>query len=165
MFLWFDLSLDLCEVVTSFFYVFSRRICVLGVLLLYGLFLLFFGFFWFWFDVFCSASDWAGCGFMATLTLIPWSVPALNTFLLLSSGLFVTWCHHSSLCNLGLFLCVVFGLRFSALQFFEYCCYWGTLQFSGYGCGFFAGTGLHGLHVLVGSSLLFVVRFRLMVLG
>ena len=58
--------------------------------------------------------------------LNPFSVPLLNTAILLSSGATVTWAHHSIVSGdkdeaiRGLTLTVVLGVIFTALQAFEY---------------------------------------------
>lgn len=94
-------------------------------------------------------------------------VPLLNTLVLLASGVSVTWAHHSLIrgnfttTKLRLFLTLILGLYFTSLQAIEY---WeARFRFADriYGSTFFIATGFHGLHVLVGTSFLFVCFFRL----
>nr|YP_009092240.1 cytochrome c oxidase subunit III [Scutopus ventrolineatus]AHI45703.1 cytochrome c oxidase subunit III [Scutopus ventrolineatus] len=97
----------------------------------------------------------------------PFSVPLLNTAVLLSSGVTVTWCHHSLMeGNLksslqSLFLTVLLGLYFTGLQASEY--YEASFSISDgiYGSTFFVATGFHGLHVLIGTTFLLVCLIRL----
>jgi cytochrome c oxidase subunit 3 len=81
----------------------------------------------------------------------------LNTFLLLSSGATVTYGHHAliggnrSAAIEGTFITIIFAIIFTALQVFEYNQAPFTLTDSVFGSAFFVSTGLHGLHVLVGT--------------
>ena len=86
--------------------------------------------------------------------------------MLLSSGVRVTWAHHSLIernfaqITQGLTITVVLGLYFTALQAFEY--YEAPFTFADrvYGSTFFLATGFHGLHVLVGTAFLLVCLGR-----
>ncbi len=97
----------------------------------------------------------------------PFQVPLLNTLVLLSSGVSVTWAHHSLIRgNLratitGLALTVVLGAYFTALQAIEY--YEASFRIADrvYGATFFVATGFHGLHVLVGTTFLLACLVRL----
>nr|ARH54837.1 cytochrome c oxidase subunit 3 [Tropiphorus elevatus] len=97
----------------------------------------------------------------------PLEIPLLNTLILLSSGLTVTWAHHSIMENnynqalQSLGLTVILGLYFTLLQMYEYMEATFTIADSVYGSTFFMTTGLHGLHVIIGSSFLFVCFMRL----
>nr|YP_009131677.1 cytochrome c oxidase subunit III [Micrura ignea]AJY78585.1 cytochrome c oxidase subunit III [Micrura ignea] len=99
--------------------------------------------------------------------LNPFSVPLLNTAVLLASGVTVTWAHHSLMEGSrsnglqGLFLTVFLGGYFTVLQAGEYWEAPFTLADGVYGSTFFVATGFHGLHVLIGSSFLLVCFFRL----
>ena len=94
-------------------------------------------------------------------------IPLLNTIVLLSSGVTVTWAHHiilkSSyyLTNLSLIFTIFLGIYFSSLQGFEYIESLFTISDSVYGSSFFMATGFHGLHVIIGTSFLGVILFRL----
>jgi cytochrome c oxidase subunit 3 len=99
-----------------------------------------------------------------------WGLPFLNTLILLSSGVTVTWAHHGLLANKrdqlikGLIATVVLGFLFVAFQAYEYheaYTEMGLTLGSGiYGSTFFMLTGFHGFHVTVGAIILSVVLFR-----
>ena len=98
----------------------------------------------------------------------PFQVPLLNTIVLLSSGVRVTWAHHSLIDGIhtqtkeGLGLTIILGLYFTFLQGLEY--YEARFSFSDgiYGSTFFIATGFHGLHVIVGTIFFLIVSlFRL----
>ena len=99
--------------------------------------------------------------------LNPFSVPLLNTAVLLASGVTVTWAHHrimegdrfSGLWGLG--FTVALGGYFTFLQGGEYWEAPFSLADRVYGSTFFVATGFHGLHVLIGSTFLLVCFFRL----
>nr|WFD61108.1 cytochrome c oxidase subunit 3 [Capillaster sp. DH-Y2] len=100
--------------------------------------------------------------------LNPFLVPLLNTAVLLSSGVTITWCHHSIIENnwfnavQGLFFTVVLGVYFTLLQAWEYYDAPFTISDSVYGSTFFVATGFHGLHVIIGTTFLMVCFFRLL---
>ncbi len=95
-----------------------------------------------------------------------WTLPFLNTLLLLASGLAVNWAHHSLLhadrpgVIKGLALAVVLGAVFLTLQAVEY----GEATFGFtegiYPSVFYMATGFHGFHVLVGVLFLGVNLIR-----
>lgn len=97
----------------------------------------------------------------------PTEIPLLNTLILLTSGLTITWSHHSIIENnysqsfQRLLITVILGIYFSILQGFEY--YQAPFSISDgiYGSTFFITTGLHGLHVLIGSTFLLICLIRL----
>nr|QTZ18999.1 cytochrome c oxidase subunit 3 [Manota sp. WQY001] len=96
----------------------------------------------------------------------PFQIPLLNTTILLSSGITVTWAHHSLLNNnhsqttQSLLLTVILGIYFSMLQAYEYMEASFTIADSVYGSTFFMATGFHGLHVLIGTTFLIVCLIR-----
>nr|ALO76730.1 cytochrome c oxidase subunit 3 [Agyrtodes labralis] len=96
----------------------------------------------------------------------PIQIPLLNTLILLTSGLTVTWAHHSLIENnmnqasQGLFLTVILGIYFSILQAYEYIEAPFTISDSIYGSSFFMATGFHGFHVLIGTTFLLVCLIR-----
>lgn len=100
-------------------------------------------------------------------TFNPFGVPLLNTVVLLSSGVSVTWAHHAlirgdhSSATQGLAITVLLGLYFTCLQAIEY--YEASFSIADrvYGATFFIATGFHGLHVLVGTTFLVVCFWRL----
>jgi cytochrome c oxidase subunit 3 len=94
------------------------------------------------------------------------SLPLLNTLILLCSGTTVTWAHHSlingdrkGLIN-GLWLTIILGVIFSCVQAYEYSI--APFPFAGlnYGSAFFMATGFHGFHVIVGTIFLIVCLGR-----
>ncbi|MHB1949072.1 MAG: cytochrome c oxidase subunit 3 [Gammaproteobacteria bacterium] len=103
-------------------------------------------------------------------TIPTWGIPALNTFLLLSSAVAVTWAviglkkNQRWQLNLGLIATVVLGATFLCMQAFEYHEAYTQLHLtlaSGiYGTTFFMLTGFHAAHVTVGLTMLIVILIR-----
>lgn len=130
----------------------------------------FFSFFWAFFhsalgpDI-SLGSIWPPIGIQP---LDAFSVPLLNTAVLLSSGCTVTWSHHAMIAGnreqtiLGLTLTIILGIVFTALQVMEYFEAPFTIADSIYGSTFFVATGFHGLHVIIGSLFLIVCWFRIL---
>ena len=102
----------------------------------------------------------------------PWGIPAINTLILLSSGVTITWAHWGlkkadrTQLILGLMATVALGFLFLGLQAYEYIHAYHELNLtlgSGiYGSTFFMLTGFHGLHVTLGATMLFVIMIRSM---
>jgi|ERR1700722_1873802 cytochrome c oxidase subunit III len=100
----------------------------------------------------------------------PWPIPTINTLLLLTSGLLVTLAHSAleaghrwrlvALLSATIFL----GLLFLSMQATEYHHAYTSLHLTlasgAYGATFFVLTGLHGLHVAIGSIFLMVTLTR-----
>nr|YP_009712010.1 cytochrome c oxidase subunit III [Gastrophysa polygoni]QGA74020.1 cytochrome c oxidase subunit 3 [Gastrophysa polygoni] len=99
-------------------------------------------------------------------TFNPIEIPLLNTLILLTSGLTVTWSHHSLMENnynqtlQSLLLTVLLGIYFTILQAYEYMEASFTISDSVYGSSFFMATGFHGLHVIIGTMFLLVSLIR-----
>jgi len=99
-------------------------------------------------------------------TFNPWSLPLLNTLILLTSGTTVTWAHHALLKNdrknliNGLWLTILLGVAFTAIQAYEYS--HAGFNYAGhiYGATFFMATGFHGAHVIIGTIFLTVCLIR-----
>ena len=101
-----------------------------------------------------------------------WGLPALNTLILLTSGLTVTIAHWGLLQGkrtklvLGLAATVALGFLFVGLQAFEYVHAYHelnlTLTTGIYGSTFFMLTGFHGMHVTLGAIMLSVILIRSM---
>ncbi len=99
-------------------------------------------------------------------TFDPWGIPLLNTLILLTSGVTVTWAHHALLKNdrrgliWGLILTVLLGGTFTFFQAYEY--HHAAFSYAGhiYGSTFFMATGFHGAHVLIGTVFLLVCLIR-----
>nr|UQS75782.1 cytochrome c oxidase subunit III [Systropus sp. 2 YXA-2022a] len=96
----------------------------------------------------------------------PLQIPLLNTVILLSSGVTVTWAHHSMLENnhsqmsQGLFFTIILGIYFTILQAYEYIEAPFTIADSIYGSTFFIATGFHGMHVMIGTMFLLICLIR-----
>jgi cytochrome c oxidase subunit III len=101
-----------------------------------------------------------------------WGIPAINTMLLLLSGVWLTISHHALIAGnrskaiFWLGLTILFGVVFLGFQVYEYIHAYKDLNLkltSGiFGSTFFMLTGFHGFHVTVGAIMLFVVMVRLM---
>ncbi len=100
-------------------------------------------------------------------TLDPRGIPLLNTVVLLSSGMFTVWAHRALLAGhkkdamVSILGAVLLGLYFSWLQFLEYSLTDFSINDSAYGSVFFFATGFHGIHVIVGTILLWISYCRL----
>ena len=100
----------------------------------------------------------------------PWGLPALNTIILLTSGVTVTWAHHGILKNnrpqfvWSLVMTVALGAAFVGFQAYEYSHAINdlnlTLESGIYGSTFYMLTGFHGAHVTIGAIMLAVVMVR-----
>ena len=97
-------------------------------------------------------------------------LPAINTAILLSSGVTITIAHHALKDNkrglLALMLAATWGLGFTfvGLQAYEYIHAYHemnlTLGSGIYGSTFFMLTGFHGVHVTLGATMLLVIWVR-----
>lgn len=126
--------------------------------------MLFFSFFWTYLHF--SLNPVGDCGFVwpssGVLRLDAFSIPALNTLLLLRRGCFLTAAHHALIG--GLLYSAVFwwvgtillGLIFLGLQGFEYYAGAFSLSRARFGSIFYLGTGFHGMHVCAGLILLLI---------
>lgn len=96
----------------------------------------------------------------------PFQIPLLNTIILITSGVSVTWAHHAILENnfsqatQSLFITITLGIYFSILQAYEYFEAPFTIADSIYGSTFFIATGFHGLHVIIGTIFLTICLIR-----
>ena len=103
-------------------------------------------------------------------TMGAWGLPAINTAILLTSGVTLTWAHHAlkemkrKQLIIGLALTVALGAIFMYFQALEYGHAFNDLNLnmgSGiYGSTFFMLTGFHGFHVTIGTIMLLVVLGR-----
>lgn len=99
-----------------------------------------------------------------------WGLPAINTVILLTSGITVTWAHWALKMNKraqliwGLTLTWLLGFLFVGLQAEEYIHAYTelnlTLNTGVYGSTFFMLTGFHGFHVTMGAVMLFIITLR-----
>ncbi|MFC5372218.1 cytochrome c oxidase subunit 3 [Brevundimonas faecalis] len=125
-----------------------------------------------WMDTGKAWSTWPPKG---VELLDPWSLPLLNTVILLLSGTTVTWAHHAlqvgdrKAAKTGLLITVLLGVLFTGVQAYEYHHIIHEHLFFNenaansklYGSIFFMATGFHGFHVLVGTIFLAVCLLRL----
>jgi cytochrome c oxidase subunit 3 len=131
--------------------------------------LFFFAFFWAFFHSSLAPTPELGCTWPPTgiHALNPFSIPLLNTAVLLASGVTVTWAHHRIMegnrasALQGLTATVLLGGYFTLLQAGEYLDTSFSIADRIYGSSFFVATGFHGLHVLIGSSFLAVCLCRI----
>ncbi len=142
----------------------------LGIILFIASEILFFvSFFWIFFHRRLSPTSELGNAWppIGIIPINPFQIPLLNTIILLSSGISVTWAHHSLLNNklrrtkLALWTTIILGIYFTLLQGWEY---WdASFNFSDsiFGASFFIATGFHGLHVAVGTIFLIISLNRL----
>lgn len=101
-----------------------------------------------------------------------WGIPALNTLILLTSGLTITIAHHALKNNHhrlligGLLATILLGFTFLGFQAYEYIHAYSALNLklsTGiYGSTFFMLTGFHGAHVTLGAIMLTVILIRAM---
>jgi cytochrome c oxidase subunit 3 len=140
-----------------------------GMLLFIASEVMFFSaFFWAFFDAALFPKEATGGVWppKGILPFDPLSLPLLNTLILLTSGVTVTWAHHAlregdraGLLQ-GLGLTVLLGLCFTGVQAYEY----GHAAFGFregiYPSTFFMATGFHGFHVIIGTIFLIVCWFR-----
>ncbi|HEU4589480.1 MAG TPA: cytochrome c oxidase subunit 3, partial [Steroidobacteraceae bacterium] len=113
----------------------------------------------------------AGPGFLGEFEpMKAWGLPAINTLLLLSSGVTVTLAHWNLIANqrgkllFWLGATVLLGVAFLCCQAYEYGHAYHELNLKlstgVYGSTFFMLTGFHGFHVTVGAIMLTVIWFR-----
>lgn len=129
----------------------------------------FFSFFWAFFHIALSPRIEIGRIWppLIILPFNPYNIPLLNTIILLSSGVRITWRHHRILNKNyperinSLIITILLGCYFSVLQFIEY---WEApfrISDSVYGSTFFIVTGFHGIHVIIGTIFILITSIRL----
>jgi cytochrome c oxidase subunit 3 len=132
------------------------------------------GFFWAFFHTSLAANIdigqyWPPIGIY---NLNTWTLPFLNTLILISSGIAVTYIHRLLVCkllinyplryeiSLAFGITIFYGLLFTFIQRYEYIHANFDISDSIYGATFYSLTGLHGLHVLVGTIFLIMGFLR-----
>ncbi len=96
----------------------------------------------------------------------PWSIPFLNTLILLTSGATLTVAHHlvaagdNKKAATWLLYTIILGLAFTGFQVYEYSVALFGLEDGIYASTFYLATGFHGFHVIVGTCFLIVCYFR-----
>lgn len=139
------------------------------ILFIFSEVIFFFSFFWTFFHRRVSPSFEIGRIWppLRIEGISPFEIPLLNTFILLRSGVSITWGHYLLLNNKDIRyligLTVLLGGYFTFLQFFEYREASFSFRDSVYGRVFFIATGFHGLHVIIGSVLLGYSIIRLII--
>lgn len=139
---------------------------------------LFFGFFWAFFHASLTPASAIG-SIWPPIFLEPidaFKLPLVNTITLIISGFTLTIAHKQlkgvpiadtfkriellEQITIWLFITICFGLFFLFCQIFEY--YFANFTFKDtiYGTTFYSLTGLHGIHVFVGTIFLIVCFFR-----
>jgi len=131
--------------------------------------LFFLAIFWAYFH--CSLSPVPELGAfwppMGIETVNPYELPLLNTVILLSSGLTITYAHHSLIQGNrtgainGTITTVVLAAIFTVFQGIEYSVSSFTISDGIFGSSFYFATGFHGLHVMIGTAFIIVGLWRL----
>ena len=128
----------------------------------------FFSIFWAFFYFSLDPSVGIGCKW-PPYDLKIWNVftlPTLNTIILLLSGITVTLAHQAILLGnrreslTALLVTVILGIEFTMCQIFEYTHIQLQINESVFGSIFFFSTGFHGFHVLIGTIFLSVCLFE-----
>jgi len=128
----------------------------------------FFAFFWAFFNSSISPTYDIGSVWppKAVSAISTYTVPLANTFILLTSGLSVTWAHHSLLTKskkhviFSLMLTIIMAFIFLSLQRIEYISAPFGISDGAFSSCFFVTTGFHGFHVLIGTIALIVSFVR-----
>jgi len=99
-----------------------------------------------------------------------WGLPAINTLILLTSGVTITFAHWAlkegrrSALTKWMLATILLGATFLFLQGYEYVHAYNDLNLKltsgAYGSTFFMLTGFHGFHVTLGTIMLIVIYFR-----
>lgn len=134
----------------------------------------FFAFFWrfFAFSIVPSTevgNQWPPVGIEP---INPWGIPLLNTIILLSSGVRITWAHSlvkisnrlysmKKLPSIPLIITIFLGFYFLIIQLVEYSEAPFSIADGVYGTSFFILTGFHGFHVIVGVLFISASLIRL----
>lgn len=105
---------------------------------------------------------------MGIEALNPFELPLLNTVILLSSGVTVTYAHHSLIQGNrsgalnGTVATVILALIFTGFQGIEYTVSSFTISDGIFGSCFYLGTGFHGIHVMIGTAFIAVGLWRVL---
>lgn len=98
----------------------------------------------------------------------PFELPLLNTVILLSSGVTVTYAHHSLIQGnrsgtlYGLIFTILLAVIFTVLQGVEYFVSSFTMSDGIFGSCFYFATGFHGIHVMIGTAFISVGLWRIL---
>uniref|UniRef100_UPI00286C716D cytochrome oxidase subunit 3 n=1 Tax=[Emmonsia] crescens TaxID=73230 RepID=UPI00286C716D len=132
--------------------------------------LFFLGIFWAFFHSSLSPNIEIGALWppLGIQSINPFELPLLNTILLLSSGVTVTYAHHSVIQGnrsgalYGSIFTVLFAVLFTIFQAVEYDVSSFTISDGIFGSCFFFGTGFHGFHVIIGTIFIAIGLWRLL---
>ncbi len=101
------------------------------------------------------------------INVIQWyGLPLLNTIILLTSSISVTWSHGAILSKnlneyyISIFITILLGCLFLDTQLFEYKNAMFSIENTSFGTVFYSLTGLHGCHVLLGTVGLIFAFYR-----
>lgn len=130
----------------------------------------FLGIFWAYFHSSLSPTIEMGAHWppMGIESINAFELPLLNTILLLSSGVTITYAHHSLIQGdrkgalYGAVYTIILAIIFTAFQGVEYTVSSFTISDGAYGSCFYFGTGFHGLHVMVGTAFIAVGFWRIL---
>lgn len=129
----------------------------------------FFAFFWAYFNASIPALSFVASPVWPPEGVVPlpaWTLPFLNTLILLTSGVTVTYAHHAIRLGdnrrgaQGILATVILGIIFSTCQAYEYAVAQFGFTDGIYSSTFYLATGFHGFHVIVGTLFLAVCYFR-----
>lgn len=128
----------------------------------------FFGFFWGFLHSSVAPSVFIGCQWppRGIEPFNPWTIPLLNTLILLLSGASITWVHHAVVAgnrpqsNFGFLVTIYLAILFTLLQVLEYTEAPFGISDGVFGACFFMMTGFHGFHVIIGTIFIIVCAFR-----
>jgi len=131
--------------------------------------LFFLGIFWAYFHSSLSPTIEMGAHWppMGIQSVNPFELPLLNTILLLSSGVTVTYAHHSLIKGdrkgalIGTVYTVILAVIFTLFQGIEYNVSSFTISDGTYGSCFYFATGFHGVHVIIGTAFIAVGLWRI----
>ena len=132
--------------------------------------LFFLGIFWAYFHSSLAPTVEVGAQWppMGINAINPFELPALNTVILLASGVTVTYAHHSLIQGnrsgalYGLVFTLILATVFTVCQGIEYTVSSFTISDGTYGSCFYFGTGFHGLHVIIGTAFITVGMWRVL---
>jgi len=132
--------------------------------------LFFLGIFWAYFHSSLSPTIEMGAHWppMGIESINPFELPLLNTILLLSSGVTVTYAHHSLIKGdrkgalYGTVYTIILAVIFTAFQGVEYTVSSFTISDGTFGSCFYFGTGFHGIHVMIGTAFIAVGLWRIL---
>nr|YP_010736824.1 cytochrome c oxidase subunit III [Macropsis huangbana]WEP24698.1 cytochrome c oxidase subunit III [Macropsis huangbana] len=128
----------------------------------------FLSFFWAFFHSSLSPNMEIGMNWppLGIKTFNPINIPMLNTIILLTSGMSMTWAHNAMVKNnltqtkQSLIITIILGIYFSMMQMYEYIEAPFSIADSIYGSTFFMSTGFHGIHVLIGTTFIIIKLLR-----